>query len=106
QFNNRVIIGGRGRADGDASDRFALLAMEATRRVCLNQPQLSLRFYKGQNPALMARALDVIGEGCTFPILYNDDVNIPAVARAFGVQETEAAGDGGDIDVVVVEDGE
>jgi|CZKI01.1.fsa_nt_gi pyruvate-formate lyase len=91
QFNNRVIIGGRGRADGDASDRFALLAMEATRRVCLNQPQLSLRFYKGQNPALMARALDVIGEGCTFPILYNDDVNIPAVARAFGVQETEAA---------------
>lgn len=90
QFNNRVIIGGRGRIEESAADRFALLAMEATRRVRLNQPQLSLRFYKGQNPALMARALDVIGEGCTFPILYNDDVNIPAVASAFGVPRSEA----------------
>lgn len=38
----------------------------------------------------MARALDAIGEGCTFPILYNDDVNIPSVERAFGVRESEA----------------
>lgn len=90
QYNNRVIIGGRGRTNEPAADRFALLAMEATRRVRLNQPQLSLRFYSGQKPALMARALDVIGEGCTFPLLYNDDVNIPAVACAFAVPETEA----------------
>ena len=90
QFNNRVIIGGRGRADEAAADRFALLAIEATRRVRLNQPQLSLRFYRGQNPELMARALDAIGEGCTFPMLYNDDVNVPAVARAFGLPEAEA----------------
>jgi pyruvate-formate lyase len=89
-FNNRVIIGGRGRGDDEAADRFALLAMEATRRVRLDQPQLSLRFYDGQEPRLMGRALDLIGEGCTFPILYNDDVNIPAVARAFGVHWTEA----------------
>jgi pyruvate-formate lyase len=91
QFNNRVVIGGRGRADEKAADHLALLALEATRRVRLNQPQLSLRFYTGQNPALMARALDVIGEGCTFPILYNDDVNIPAVARAFGIRRAEAS---------------
>jgi pyruvate-formate lyase len=89
-FNNRVIIGGRGRTHEDASDRFAILAMEATRRVRLDQPQLSLRFYKGQHPALMAHALDLLGEGLTFPILYNDDVNVPAVAQAFGVQEAEA----------------
>jgi pyruvate-formate lyase len=93
QFNNRVVIGGRGRgsaAEEAAADRFALLAIEATHAVCLNQPQLSLRFYRGQNRALMARALDVIGEGATFPILYNDDVNIPAVAKAFGVSDEEA----------------
>jgi pyruvate-formate lyase len=90
QFNNRVFIGGRGRVNEAVADRFAMLAMEATRRTRLNQPQLSLRFHADQNPALMARALDVIGEGCTFPILYNDDVNIPAVARAFGVPEDEA----------------
>ncbi|MEX1117137.1 MAG: pyruvate formate lyase family protein [Akkermansiaceae bacterium] len=90
QFNNRVFIGGRGRTNEAAADRFALLAITATRRVRLNQPQLSLRFYDGQNPELMARALDAIGEGCTFPMLYNDDVNIPAVACAFGLPESEA----------------
>jgi pyruvate-formate lyase len=90
QYNNRVYIGGRGRPDEPAADRFALLAMEATRRVRLNQPQLSLRFYDGQNPQLMAKALTVLGEGATFPMLYNDDVNVPAVAKAFRVSEAEA----------------
>ncbi|WP_404423391.1 pyruvate formate lyase family protein [Nibricoccus sp. IMCC34717] len=90
QYNNRVIIGGLGRPDEAAADRFALLAMEATRTVRLNEPQLSLRHYRGQNPALMAKALTVIGEGTTFPMLYNDDVNIPAVAKSFGVPLEEA----------------
>lgn len=90
QYNNRVYIGGRGRPNETAADRFALLALEATRRVKLNQPNLSLRFHAGQNPALMGKALTVIGEGTTFPILYNDDVNVPAVMRAFNVSEEEA----------------
>jgi len=93
QYNNRVIIGGLGRGTPDetaAADRFALLAIEATRRVRLNQPQLSLRFHRDQNRALLDLAVTAIGEGCTFPMLYNDDVNVPAVARAFGVDEGEA----------------
>lgn len=90
QYNHRVWIGGRGRPDPEAADRFALLAIEATRRVRLNQPQLSLRFHRDQNPDLWERALDAIGEGCTFPMLYNDDVNIPALASAFEVPESLA----------------
>ena len=90
QYNNRVFIGGKGRKNEAAADRFALLAIEATRTVKLNQPQLSLRFYAGQNPLLMEKALTCLGEGRTFPILYNDDVNIPAYARALGVSEERA----------------
>lgn len=90
QYNNRIIIGGKGRPNEAAADRFALLAIETTRRVRLNQPQLSLRFYQGQNPELWERALDAIGEGCTFPMLYNDDVNIPAVAKSFSIGENLA----------------
>nr|WP_246459695.1 pyruvate formate lyase family protein [Puniceicoccus vermicola] len=84
-YDNRLIVGGRGRPDEAAADEFALLAIEATRKVRLNQPQLSLRFYDGQNSELWERAIDAIGEGCTFPMLYNDEVNIPAVQKAFGV---------------------
>ncbi len=89
-FNNRVVIGGRGRAHEDAADRFALLALEVQRRLSDTIPQLSLRCYAGMNPAVWDMALEVIGSGCTFPILYNDDVNVPAVATAFGVSERDA----------------
>ncbi len=90
QYNNRVIIGGAGRANEAEADTFALLALEATRRVQTNQPQLSLRFTRDQNPALYTKALDVLAEGRTFPLLYNDDVNIPAVMAAFSVARSEA----------------
>ncbi len=89
-FHGRVIIGGRGRHREENADRFALLAMEASRIVAEAEPQLSLRFYEGQNPALMEKALDVIGEGKIYPMLYNDDVNIPAVMHAFNVSREEA----------------
>ncbi len=89
-FHGRVIIGGRGRHNESAADRFALLAMEASRITAQAEPQLSLRFYEGQNPALMEKALDVIGEGKIYPMLYNDDVNIPSVQKAFQVTEKEA----------------
>jgi len=89
-YDGRVVIGGKGRRKEKQADRLALLAMEATLQVRDILPQLSLRFYKGQDPRLMQKALDVIGQGCTFPILYNDDVNIPAAARAFGIGEKEA----------------
>jgi len=90
-FNGRVIIGGKGRENEENADRFAMLAMEATRTVLEIEPQLTLRFYDGQDPKLMQKGLAVVGEGRTFPMLYNDDVNIPAVAKAFSVTEQQAA---------------
>jgi pyruvate-formate lyase len=54
------------------------------------EPQLTLRFYDGQNPALMEKALDTIGSGVVYPMLFNDDVNIPAVASGFRAREDDA----------------
>ncbi len=88
--HSRIIIGGRGRRNESNADRFALIAMEASRTVNVIEPQLSLRFYDGMNPALMEKALQVIGEGRTFPILYNDEVNIKAVQLAQGFDERTA----------------
>lgn len=89
-FHGRVIIGGKGRKNEAAADRFALLAIEATRTVVEIEPQLSLRFYDGQNPLLMEKALDCIAEGRTYPMLYDDEVNIPSVQKAFEIEEDEA----------------
>jgi len=84
--DGRIIIGGKGRPNEKNADRFALLALETTRtfgKAIL--PQLTLRFYEGMNPELMRRALSLIGEGHTFPLLYNDDVLVPGVANAHDV---------------------
>lgn len=88
--HNRVIIGGRGRENEENADKFAMLAIEASRTVKEPEPQLSLRFYQGMNPKLMEKALDTIGEGCTFPMLYNDDVNVQAVEKCLRVSNQEA----------------
>ena len=87
---NRVIVGGKGRRNETEADQIASVIMESVFRSRLVFPQLSLRFHKGQNPALYAQALDMIGEGYTFPILYNDDAIIPALKNTFRVSEKEA----------------
>jgi len=87
-FDSRVILGGADRPEG--ADTFARLAMEATHRRHGIVPQLTLRCYEGMDPALYQQALDLIGEGTTFPMLYNDAVNIPAVMDAFGVSREVA----------------
>ena len=91
-FDARIIVGGVGRPshiEADA-DRFAMLAMETTHRLSLPMPQLSLRFHDDQNPDLLRYAYEVLAEGKTFPMLYNDSVNVPAVETAFGIDRDSA----------------
>jgi pyruvate-formate lyase len=88
-FNHRVIVGGHGRPNPANADRFALLALETQRQVAGNLPQLSLRWHSGMDPAVWQRALELLAGGSTYPILYNDDVNVPAVAKGFGVSIEE-----------------
>ncbi len=89
-WDSRVIVGGKGRRNEENADRFALIAMETTKRVKGIVPQFTLRFYKEQNPILYKTALDVIGTGNPYPMIYNDEVNIPSVMNAFQVPYEEA----------------
>lgn len=88
--DDRIIIGGPDRKNEHNADRLALAIMEASRRVNDIVPQLTLRCYKGMNQDIYKKALDMLGEGCTFPMLLNDDVNIPAVMKVFGLTHDEA----------------
>ena len=89
-FDSRVIVGGKGRRNEKEADQIAALILESVLRSGYVVPQLTLRFYNGQNPALYTQALDMIGTGYPYPMLYNDDVNVPAVMNAFRIDEKEA----------------
>lgn len=90
RYDTRLIIGGKGRLNEANADKLAMAIMETSNRVHDIVPQVALRFYNGQNTELYAKALDVLATGNPFPMLYNDDENIPSVQSAFDVPYKDA----------------
>jgi len=88
--SGRVVIGGVGRRNAANADRFAMAALLASKAVRGNSPQLSLRNHTGMDPEIFETALGVIGSGSTYPILYNDDVHVKALTKAFDASEADA----------------
>lgn len=89
--DTRAIIGGFGREHEKDADEFALVVLDALDLRPYNyQPQVSLRFYKESDQRLYDRSLEILAKGRTFPILYNDDVNVKAVMNAMDVSEEDA----------------
>ncbi len=89
-FDTRINVGGKGRKNEKNADIFAKLAIQATMQLKEAIPQLSLRIYQGMDSSVYDLALQSIGERRTYPMLYNDDVNIPAVMKAFDISYEEA----------------
>lgn len=88
--NSRIIVGGKGRRNPENADRFAKLCLRVTKHMNVTEPQTTLRFYNGQDEELFDLALEAIASGAVYPILYNDDVHIPWVSKAYNVSLEEA----------------
>ena len=89
--DTRAIIGGVGRSNPKKADAVAMLVLDVLEiRKFQFFPQVSLRCHKGMNEEIYTRSLDLIGQGYTFPLLYNDDVNVPSTMRAMDVSRKMA----------------
>ena len=88
--NGRIIVGGRGRKHPREADVFLRLAMRAATELRYVEPQFTLRVTKDMPEEIWNSALEALGRGATDPTLYNDDVNVPAVAYAMRVDEKTA----------------
>ena len=88
--NGRVIVGGRGRKHPEEADIFLHYAMRVAKNTRYVEPQFTLRFDKNTSEQVWDDALDALGSGATYPTLYNDDVNVPAVAYGMRVDEKTA----------------
>lgn len=89
-FDSRIIIGGKGRKNEENADLFALYAIEATIITRDVKPVLTLRWYDGQNPTLLKKALLAIGKGCIYPTLYNDEAIIPGIMKSMNLPFEDA----------------
>ena len=88
--NGRIIVGGRGRKHPKEADVFLHYCMRVCKDTRYVEPQFTLRFTKDTSEQIWDEALDAIGAGATYPTLYNDDVNVPAVAYGMRVDEQTA----------------
>lgn len=86
----RVIVGGYGRRNPEQADRLCLVAAEACRTVKEILPQFTLRFNKDTPKSVWDACMRCIEEGRTFPLLYNDDVLVPGLMKAFHVDRERA----------------
>lgn len=88
--DSRILIGGRGRKDEAAADRLALALIEVSKRVLEVVPQLTLRYYRGINPELMKKTLENIAAGAVYPIVYSDEVTLPAMEKMYRIDPETA----------------
>lgn len=88
--NGRIIVGGRGRPDPEAADLFAKICLRVVKKLRCVEPQFTFRFDSRTDPVLKDMAYECIAAGATYPTLYNDDVNIPAVQYAMRVDRKTA----------------
>ena len=88
--NGRVILGGKNRKHVEAEDLFCKLAIKALMINKDIEPQFTLRVYEGMNREVYDLALEAIATGCTYPLLYNDDVNIASAEKALRVDAVTA----------------
>ncbi|WP_312426943.1 pyruvate formate lyase family protein [Lacrimispora sp.] len=84
--NGRIIVGGAGREHPKEADTFARICMRVCKDTRYVEPQFTLRFSKDTPEYMMDMAYDCIGSGATYPTLYNDDVNVPAVMYSMRVK--------------------
>lgn len=89
--NGRVIVGGRGRRHPEEADVFLHIAMKVCRDCRYVEPQFTLRLDRDSSEQIWDEALDALGAGATYPTLYNDEVNVPAVAYGMRIDEEAAA---------------
>ena len=88
--NGRIIVGGQGRKHPREADVFMHLAMKVCKDCRYVEPQFTLRLDHNTDEQTWHEALSAIGDGATYPTLYNDDVNVPAVAYGMRVDEETA----------------
>lgn len=88
--NGRIIVGGVGRENEEACDMFTRLCLKVCKETRYVEPQFTLRLYKNTPEDIKNLAYECIASGATYPTLYNDEVNIPAVEYAMNIDRKKA----------------
>jgi formate C-acetyltransferase len=80
-FHNTVLAGQK--ADGsDATNEVSYMILDALRRLVTNFPTVSVRLHRRSPERLIRACCEVMRSNAGAPALYNDEIFVPALAKA------------------------
>ncbi len=82
QFYSNMALSGLTPDGRDGTNQLTYLALNATYRLKLVQPEMYVRLHGGSPPELYERSADLIRAGLANPNIFNDDVIIPGLVKA------------------------
>ncbi len=88
--DGRIVMGGLGRRNPENADRVSMAIMKAGLRYRELKPEFSLRMYKGLSEEVIGFAMKMLGDGMTYPLLFNDEASVRAVENTMHVPPCEA----------------
>jgi pyruvate-formate lyase len=88
--DGRIVMGGLGRRNPENADRVSMAIMKAGLRYRELKPEFSLRMYKGLSEEVIGFAMKMLGDGMTYPLLFNDEASVRAVENMMHVSPCEA----------------
>ena len=88
--DGRIVMGGLGRRNPENADRVSLAIMKAGMRFRELKPEFSLRMYKGLSEDVISLALQMLADGMTYPLLFNDEASVRTVQNTMHVSPCEA----------------
>ncbi len=88
--DGRIVMGGLGRRNEKNADKVSLAIMKAAMRFRDLKPEFSLRMYDGLNEEVKALAYEMLSDGMTYPLLFNDEASVNAVMKMMRVDRKEA----------------
>jgi pyruvate-formate lyase len=91
QFMQNIVIGGQTRDGKDAINLCTYLFLDACAGVGLPTPTVNLRLHKNSSQELLQKAAQcALNSGNGQPIIYNDEIVVPAFSRHPAIPEEEA----------------
>ncbi len=88
--DGRIVMGGLGRRNPENADRVSMAIMKAGLQFRELKPEFSLRMYKGLSEEVIGFAMKMLGDGMTYPLLFNDEASVRAVENTMHVSPDEA----------------
>ena len=88
-WSQNIILGGQNPQGKDATNVLTYLCLNATQKLHMSNPTVSMRFFKRSPAALLERSCEVLADGYGMPIIFNDEAIVPGFQKmGVPVEET------------------